>query len=100
MKSEPDRNGADLRTDEARQREAREILERAERDSVNVYSGALQKLGARMAAHFSARDGAPDTPVDHVEVWAKRIGRVLALVLFAVLLVNLFTGWFFSVKHP
>lgn len=94
MSNEHDRLGVSHEAQEARQREAREILERAERDSVNVYSGALQKLGSRMALHFSGRDNEATAPVDAVEVWAKRIGRVLAVVLFALLLVNLFTGWF------
>ncbi len=78
--------------DEQRQREAREILERAERDSGTVWSGALQSFGARMASHFSARDG---EAADSVEIWAKRIGRALAVVFFFALVINLFTGWLF-----
>ena len=32
---------------------------------------------------------------DPVEVWAKRVGRILGYALLVVLIVNLFTGWFF-----
>ncbi|MDP2357242.1 MAG: hypothetical protein Q8M31_14425 [Beijerinckiaceae bacterium] len=32
---------------------------------------------------------------DRVEVWAKRVGRILGYALLAILTVNLFTGWFF-----
>jgi hypothetical protein len=39
--------------------------------------------------------GAQIDESDRVEVWAKRIGRVLGYALLAILTVNLFTGWFF-----
>lgn len=32
---------------------------------------------------------------DPVEVWAKRVGRIVGYALLVVLIVNLFTGWFF-----
>lgn len=32
---------------------------------------------------------------DPVEAWAKRIGLILGYALLVVLIVNLFTGWFF-----
>jgi hypothetical protein len=44
--------------------------------------------GARM------RDDEREAP-DAVEIWAKRIGRVLGLIFLVFLVINLFTGWFF-----
>ena len=39
--------------------------------------------------------GAQIDESDRVEVWAKRVGRLLGYILLAILTVNLFTGWFF-----
>jgi hypothetical protein len=39
--------------------------------------------------------GAQIDESDPVEVWAKRIGRLLGMAFLVVLVVNLFTGWFF-----
>ena len=39
--------------------------------------------------------GAQIDESDPVEVWAKRIGRIIGYALLVVLIVNLFTGWFF-----
>ena len=32
---------------------------------------------------------------DQVEIWARRIGRVLGFIFLGVLALNLATGWFF-----
>ena len=46
--------------------------------------------------HFAARDArAEGVSNDWAEVWGRRIGRALGAVFFIVLVVNLFTGWFF-----
>jgi hypothetical protein len=39
--------------------------------------------------------GAQIDETDPVEVWAKRIGRIIGYALLVLLIVNLFTGWFF-----
>ena len=39
--------------------------------------------------------GAQIDESDPVEVWAKRVGRIVGYALLVVLIVNLFTGWFF-----
>ncbi len=44
--------------------------------------------GARM------REDGGEAP-DAVEIWAKRVGRALGLIFVVVLVINLFTGWFF-----
>lgn len=44
---------------------------------------------------------APDARVaeidenDPVEVWARRVGRIVGYALLVALIVNLFTGWLF-----
>ncbi len=70
--------------DEKRQREAREALERVERDSETLASSSLGRATRRLGAHFSGRDADhPDD--DRIEVWGKRIGRILGLVLLVYL---------------
>ena len=70
--------------DQDRQREANDILARAEAESGPVLGSAR----ARAAKHFSAADAPQD---DRIEVWGKRIARVLAL-LFVLYLLAEFTG--------
>jgi len=46
--------------------------------------------------HFAGRDAqAEGVGEDWAEVWGRRIGRGLGAVFFLLLVVNLFTGWFF-----
>ncbi|QLP96772.1 MAG: hypothetical protein HZY79_04320 [Rhodoblastus sp.] len=46
--------------------------------------------------HFAARDAQADgAGGDWAEVWGRRVGRGLGAVFFIVLVVNLFTRWFF-----
>lgn len=61
---------------------AREILKRIDDDQRSMIAPAPSR-GARIDES------------DPVEVWAKRVGRVLGYGLLIVLIVNLFTGWFF-----
>ena len=72
--------------DAARTREAQEALERVKRESGTVGGSAL----ARAAEHFSARDAPKD---DKIELWGRRIGRVLSLI-FALYLVTWLVDWF------
>ncbi len=62
-------------------RRAQQILKRVEDDQRSMI--VQDTRGARIDEN------------DRMEVWAKRIGRVLGYVLLGVLIVNLFTGWFF-----
>ena len=46
--------------------------------------------------HFAGRDAQTEgVGGDWAEVWGRRIGRGLGAVFFLLLVVNLFTGWFF-----
>ncbi len=78
--------------DRQRQQESQEILRGVERDSGSFLTGSMSRAQDRLAAHFSARDAEGE---DGAEKWGRRIGRALGLVAFAVLVLNLFTRWFF-----
>lgn len=82
--------------DDERGQHAREILGRVDNDSAGLITGSLASMRAKVAdrasSHFGARDAAQE---DRATRWATRIGRVLGLVFFLVLVINLFTGWFF-----
>jgi hypothetical protein len=60
--------------DETQRREALETLDRLRHDRETIVSSGLAGAARRAAAHFSAAD-APD----RIELWGRRIGRVLSL---------------------
>lgn len=64
------------------QQRARDILKRIDDDQRSMVAPAPAR-GARIDES------------DPVEVWAKRIGRIIGYGLLIVLTLNLFTGWFF-----
>ncbi len=65
--------------------ESGEIMARVERESGTFASSAL----GRAADHFAGKDAPPE---DRIEVWGRRIGRVLALFA-AFWLIAWLTGW-------
>ena len=70
------------------EQEARETLERVERDTETLGSSSLNRMSRRMTDHFSGRDaiGAGENgQTDPIEVWGRRIGRSLSVVGFVVL---------------
>ena len=69
-------------------REAREALERVQRDTETLGSSALARMGQRAGDHFVARDAvgsADGGGTDPIELWGRRIGRVLSLVGVVIL---------------
>lgn len=73
-----------------RKRASEEALTGVVRDSEVIGSSAFacmaRHTGERLEAHFGGADADPD---DRVEVWGRRIGRVLGLIFAAVLVVHL-----------
>jgi hypothetical protein len=68
--------------------EAREALERVQRDTETLGSSALARMGRRAGDHFGGRDavGASEGgETDPVELWGRRIGRILSLIGVVVL---------------
>lgn len=75
-------------TDEDRQREAREALERVARDSETVGSSSMARATGRVADHFAGRDAIGEAEgggTDPAELWGRRIGRALSLIGVIVL---------------
>lgn len=71
-----------------REREAREALERVARDSETVGTSSLARTGRRLTDHFGGRDAvgtADGGGTDPIELWGRRIGRALSVVAFVVL---------------
>lgn len=73
------------------EQEADRIIRRAEQESHGVFSGAMQRL----MQHAGLSRGDQPAPEDGVELWARRIGRVLGLIVAIILVLNIFTRWFF-----
>ena len=66
--------------------EAREALERVQRDTDTLGSSALARMGRRAGDHFGAKDAMDaDGATDPIELWGRRIGRILSLVGVVVL---------------
>ena len=57
-----------------------------------MFGSALSRAGDHFAGRDAAREGLGE---DRLEIWGRRIGRGLGAVFFALLVVNLFTRWFF-----
>ncbi len=74
---------------DSRDRESRETLERVRRDTETLGASSLARVGQRAADHFSGRDAigtAEGGGTDPIELWGRRIGRAIS-VLVAVALV-------------
>ncbi|MGE0501116.1 MAG: hypothetical protein AB7I79_05570 [Rhizobiaceae bacterium] len=65
------------------QRESRRILDRVEQESARDVLGAAGRAARRVRSHVDASNVDPD---DRIEVVGTRIGRVLGLIVTAVLL--------------
>ncbi len=72
------------------QAEARRILERVARDSETIGASSMARVANRVSEHFRGADNPED---DAIEVWGKRIGRLLALLVFAYLAYHVLTTY-------
>lgn len=75
-----------LQEAEERAAESRRILEGVERDSETVGSSSLARTAARARDHMAGRDAPQDDPA---EIWGRRIGRGLGLVVVVALVLHL-----------
>ena len=69
-----------------RDRESRETLERVRRDTETLGSSSLARVGQRAADHFAGRDAvgaAEGGGTDQVELWGRRIGRAISVMVAA-----------------
>ncbi len=70
--------------DLAREAEARKTLERVAVDSEVIGQSTLARTVNRARSHMAADDADPE---DKVEVWGRRVGRGLSLIVFLILAV-------------
>jgi hypothetical protein len=73
----------------AREKEARGALERVARDSENLGASSLARVTGRLRDHFTGADAigqGEGGSTDPAEIWGRRIGRAISVVLFIVLL--------------
>ena len=80
-----------MEPDKRETEQADKIIRRAEQDSHSIFTGALHRLGKMTG--LSAGEDVSGT--DPAEKWGRIVGRSLGFVFLIVLVVNLFTGWFF-----
>jgi hypothetical protein len=76
--------------EEAQQREALATLD-ALKGHDTFASSALARTARRAGDHFAGRDAEEG---DRVELWGRRIGRVLSLIGLVVLAVYLYVTYF------
>ena len=76
--------------DKARTQEAKRILEGVHRDSETVGTSSMRRTAERTRDHFMGRDAAEG---DNIELWGKRIGRGLALIVALILIYHLATTY-------
>ncbi len=62
------------------------VVRDAEVVGTSAFARVARHTGERLEAHFGAADADPQ---DRAEVWGRRIGRGLALIVAAVLAVHL-----------
>lgn len=67
---------------EARDQEAKKVLERVQRDAEVIGQSSLVRVADRARAHLRGDDADPD---DKAELWGRRVGRALSLVAFVLL---------------
>lgn len=72
------------RPEQDRETESRRILDRVMREADSSGPSMLSRTAKRARDHISATDADQS---DRIEYWGTRIGRVLGLVVCAVLLV-------------
>lgn len=72
------------------QSESRRILERVARDTESIGASSMARVASRVAAHFRADDNTED---DAVEIWGKRVARLLALIAFVWLVYHILTRY-------
>ena len=84
--------------DDSREREARAALEGVQRDSETLGTSSLARVARRAGDHFSGHDAVGEAEgggTDPIEIWGRRIGRALSVLLALALTawLGLQLGW-------
>ena len=77
--------------DQQRQRRALRDIERVDEQSEVIGTSQVKRSSDRARDHFMGADGDPE---DRVEIWGKRIGRMLSLAFLIGLVVYLMNAYF------
>ncbi len=72
------------------QEESKRILERAHRDSETIGTSSMARTADRVSDHFKGSENPED---DKIEIWGKRIGRLLGLIAVIALTIHLVTTY-------
>jgi hypothetical protein len=82
--------------DEARRREAEQILADLKRRGPSLAGSSMADAARRAVDHFGGKDAvgaAEGGGTDPLELWGRRIGRMLSLVVFIGLAIYLFATY-------
>ena len=78
------------KTETERERESRAALERVRRETDTVGASSLARMSRRVGDHFAGADAEREgLGADPIEVWGRRIGRALSVLLAAALIWTL-----------
>ena len=69
------------------ERESKRVLSRVDIDSETVGSSSFARSAEKTRNHFLGKDSDPD---DQIEIWGKRIGRGLSIIITIVLVLYLY----------
>ena len=69
---------------DAKERQAKEVLERVHRDSEVIGQSSLVRAANKARDHLAGADADPNDPA---EVWGRRVGRGLSVIAVIVLLI-------------
>lgn len=72
-------------------KESRRILDRVNIDSETVGTSSLARSAEKTRDHFLGKDADPDDPI---EIWGKRIGRVLSIAIVLYLVTYLYNMFY------
>ncbi|MEZ5841353.1 MAG: hypothetical protein R3D02_13310 [Hyphomicrobiales bacterium] len=72
--------------DRERRRTALRDIERAVEQSETIAGSTIGRMADNARRHLAAEDADPD---DAIEVWGRRVGRTIGLIVFVVLAVYL-----------
>jgi hypothetical protein len=82
--------------DEARRREAEQILADLKRRGPGLAGSSMSDAARRAVDHFGGKDAlgaAEGGATDPIELWGRRIGRTLSLIVFIGLAIYLFATY-------
>ncbi|MGI9401552.1 MAG: hypothetical protein ACR2O0_09890 [Rhizobiaceae bacterium] len=71
--------------DREQEKEAQRILDRVDRDSETIGTSSFARNVDRLGKHFSGMENPED---DEIEIWGKRIARIMALIVFIGLFIH------------